>query len=400
MSAAARKPWIKGPTAGETIRGRRCALLHRTDPLPHSSRARASLLAESAAKIRPATAAAAFGGLVGLAIGCAYLGGAAAKTTSVRAQAVRLDGARSAGFTEEALSAAAGGLNASALAIARRHDPYTVAGGAQRDRQTELLTARLETLRGDDPALRRISLSAVSPARPFRLDNALDASRDLECLTQAVYYEARGEGRDGMQAVAQVVLNRARHPAFPRSVCGVVFQGSNRRSGCQFSFTCDGSMRGPVNRAAWNRAQDVASKALSGAVYAPVGSATHFHTTGVSPNWRNTLIRVSQVGDHLFYRFGGRAGSSAAFAYTPSPSTEGDMAPRLVQASMDPIAATRQAGQAVAYTLILAQEGLAAASAEPAQAQVQAPAQPAVPAPAPAQAAPDTTPETPVAATP
>jgi len=129
------------------------------------------------------------------------------------------------------------------------------------------------------------------------------------------------------------VLNRARHPSFPNTVCAVVFQGSNRSTGCQFSFTCNGAMRGAVNRAAWNRARDVASKALSGQVYAPVGNATHFHTTGVSPSWRNSLVKVGQVGDHLFYRFGGRSSSSDAFRYTPRPSTAPE-APRLMQASL------------------------------------------------------------------
>ena len=314
-----------------------------------------------------------FGGLLGLAVGCAYLGGSVAKATTVRAQAERLEGATSAGFTEEALAAAAGGLDASALTIARRHDPYTVAGGAQRDRQAELLTARLEQLRGPEPqigmrsGLRQASLTdAADAARPFRLANALDASRDLECLTQAAYYEARGEGREGMQAVVQVVLNRARHPAFPHSVCGVVFQGAGRRSGCQFSFTCDGSMRGGVNRAAWDRARDVASKALSGAVYARVGNATHFHTTGVSPGWRSSLIQVSQVGSHLFYRFGGRSGSRAAFAYAARPSVGIE---RPVYASLDPSLPVRQAGQAVAYTLLLAQEGLSGPDTAEAPAQ-------------------------------
>jgi len=305
-----------------------------------------------------------FGGLVGLAVGCAYLGGSVAKATTVRAQAERLEGATSAGFTEEALAAAAGGLDASALTIARRHDPYTVAGGAQRDRQAELMTARLEQLRANTttpglrPGLLQASFSpAHDAARPFRLANALDASRDLECLTQAAYYEARGEGRDGMQAVTQVVLNRVRHPAFPKSVCGVVFQGAGRRVGCQFSFTCDGSMRGGVNRGAWDRARDVASKALSGTVYAAVGNATHFHTTNVSPSWRNALVRVNQVGNHLFYRFGGRSGSSAAFTYTARPSTAAPSP--LMQASLDPTQTIRQAGQAVAYQVILAQENAA-----------------------------------------
>ena len=325
---------------------------------------RATTHADRVARIRPVTAAAMFGGLVGLAVGCAYLGGSVAKATTVRAQAERLEGATSAGFTEEALAAAAGGLDASALTIARRHDPYTVAGGAQRDRQAELMTARLEQLRANTttpglrPGLLQASFSpAHDAARPFRLANALDASRDLECLTQAAYYEARGEGRDGMQAVTQVVLNRVRHPAFPKSVCGVVFQGAGRRVGCQFSFTCDGSMRGGVNRGAWDRARDVASKALSGTVYAAVGKATHFHTTNVSPSWRNALVRVNQVGNHLFYRFGGRSGSSAAFTYTARPSTAAPSP--LMQASLDPTQTIRQAGQAVAYQVILAQENAA-----------------------------------------
>jgi len=339
-------------------------------------------------------AAATFGAMVGLAIGCAWLGGAAAKATTVRAQAERIDSASAAGFTEEALAAAAGGLDESALAIARRHDPYTVAGSAQRDRQSALLTARLEQLRNQPSAsgLRRASLTGPLAAQPFHLGGALDASRDLECLTQAAYYEARGEGRDGMRAVAQVVLNRVRHRAFPNSVCGVVFQGAGRRTGCQFSFTCDGSMRGRVNSAAWNRAREVASAALSGAVHARVGNATHFHTTGVSPRWRHSLVQVAQVGDHLFYRFGGRSGSGAAFSYAARPSTEADT-PRLIQASLDPSGAVRDAG-AVAYNLLLAQEGreppapAVPAAAAPASASTATPPPTAAPAPAAKIAAP------------
>ncbi|NBB51808.1 cell wall hydrolase [Rhizobium sp. CRIBSB] len=311
---------------------------------------------ETHARIRPAAAAAVFGSLVGLAIGCAYLGGTLAQASTVRAHAERIEAATAAGFTEEALAAAAGGLDASALTIARRHDPYTVAGGAQRDRQATLMTARLEALRGSSPrvALRRVSLGSAGPvARPFRLENALDASRDLECLTQAVYYEARGEGRDGMRAVAQVVLNRVRHAAFPKTVCGVVFQGAGRRTGCQFSFTCDGSMRGNVNRAAWTRARDIASSALSGSVFAGVGNATHFHTTAVAPGWRTSMIRVNQVGQHLFYRFGGRSGASGAFSYAARPSSESD-APRLIQATMDPSIPVRDAGSG-AYGLLVGQ---------------------------------------------
>lgn len=358
--------------------------------MSNPSQMRMNLSAERVAKIRPATAAAMFGALVGLAVGGAYLGGAAAKASTIQAQAERIDGAGAAGFSEEAMAAAAGGLDGSALSIARRHDPYTVAGPTQRDRQAELLTARLEQLRGATPGrvegLRQANYGAPVAAQPFRLGGALEASRDLDCLTQAVYYEARGEGRDGMRAVAQVVLNRVRHPAFPKSVCGVVFQGAGRRTGCQFSFTCDGSMRGRVNRAAWDRARAVASSALSGSVYGNVGNATHFHTTGVSPQWRNSLIRVSQVGDHLFYRFGGRSGAGSAFTYAARRSTDAD-APQLIQASLDPTGPAREAG-AIAYNLLVAQEGRAAPAETPAPAPTAASAPaavaPAVTVPAPA----------------
>ncbi|WP_293473626.1 cell wall hydrolase, partial [Phenylobacterium sp.] len=104
---------------------------------------------------------------------------------------------------------------------------------------------------------------------------------DLECLTQAVYYEARGESSRGQYAVAQVVMNRVKHPAFPKSVCAVVFQGAGHR-GCQFSFACDGSMRRGREGQAWDRARAVATRALAGAALADIGSATHFHTTAVA----------------------------------------------------------------------------------------------------------------------
>lgn len=392
---------LRQGSGGETTRGRRCALLNRTEPLSSPSQSRATSPADRVARIRPGAAAAAFGALVGLAVGGAYLGGAAAKASTLRNQAERIQGATAAGFTEEALAAAAGGLDESALTIARRHDPYMVAGGAQRDRQAELLTARLEQLRSQrDGDLRRVSLTGPA-AQPFRLGNALDASRDLDCLTQAAYYEARGEGRDGMRAVVQVVLNRVRHPAFPKSVCSVVFQGSARSTGCQFSFTCSGAMRGRVNRAAWDRARNVASAALSGSVFAPVGNSTHFHTTAVSPRWGASLVRVTQVGDHLFYRFGGRAGSSSSFRYAARPSLGSDE-PRLVQASMDPTGPVREAG-AIAYNLLIQQEGgqapepaAAPAARQPAPAAAPAARQPAItvqpaataqPAPAAAEAA-------------
>jgi hypothetical protein len=105
----------------------------------------------------------------------------------------------------------------------------------------------------------------------------------------------------------------------------VVFQGSYTRTGCQFSFACDGSMRRSREPGAWKRAQKVAARALSGAVMSEVGAATHFHTTGVAPGWGPRLLRVAQVGMHVFYRFGGRSGAPDAFSRTPRPSTADDL---------------------------------------------------------------------------
>jgi hypothetical protein len=163
-------------------------------------------------------------------------------------------------------------------------------------------------------------LSPDAPAQPLGAAPAFvesqspdDAARALECLTAAIYYEARSEGRDGGRAVAQVVLNRVRDRAFPKSVCGVVYQGSHRSTGCQFSFTCDGSMNARRNLGAWDRARIIAAEALAGDVYAPVGSATHYHANYVMPWWASSLARVTQVGAHIFYRWRGAMEGALTF---------------------------------------------------------------------------------------
>lgn len=140
-----------------------------------------------------------------------------------------------------------------------------------------------------------------------------DQSRALNCLTEAVYYEAASESDAGQRAVAQVVLNRVTHPAYPATVCGVVYQGASRRTGCQFTFTCDGSLARRPSRFSWDRARAVAQGALSGHVYAPIGLATHYHTIAVHPYWASSLTQVGIIGAHIFYRFGGAAGKPAAF---------------------------------------------------------------------------------------
>lgn len=186
----------------------------------------------------------------------------------------------------------------------------------------------------DPPADALIALPAADPLQPggeagrqlgefirsgpaakpfFSSGGGVSHARALECLAQAIWYEAASESEAGQRAVAQVVLNRVAHPGWPASVCGVVYQGAERRTGCQFSFTCDGSMARQAGGASWTRAQTIAAQALTGKVYEPVGHATHYHTLWVNPYWARTLDHVGTIGAHRFYRTRGAAGEKAAF---------------------------------------------------------------------------------------
>lgn len=157
--------------------------------------------------------------------------------------------------------------------------------------------------------------TGVVAARPFSLAgvSAQDRGRALQCLTAAIYYEAASEPDAGQAAVAQVVLNRVRHPVFPGTVCGVVYQGSEH-SGCQFSFACDGAMARVPSPAAWTRAARAAALALGGRVFAGVGLATHYHTFAVTPAWNRQLVMTDVVGAHFFHRWSGYWGTARAFS--------------------------------------------------------------------------------------
>jgi spore germination cell wall hydrolase CwlJ-like protein len=157
--------------------------------------------------------------------------------------------------------------------------------------------------------------SGVESASTFllRTSRGSDYQRSLQCLTMAVYYEAGSESEDGERAVAQVILNRVRHPAYPKTVCGVVLDGSQRRTGCQFTFVCDGALGRVPSATGWQRAAHVAASALGGAVFAPVGWATHYHANYVVPYWASSLEKVAAIGAHIFYRWNGPAGRGGAF---------------------------------------------------------------------------------------
>lgn len=166
-----------------------------------------------------------------------------------------------------------------------------------------------------DPATLRDEAFVGPPAKSYAFKGltALDRERAHYCLTAAVYYEAASESDDGMRGVAQVVLNRARHPSFPNTICGVVFQGSQRPGVCQFTFACDGAMARAPDKAIWLRASRIASAALGGSVYPGVGLATHYHTTAIWPRWGKSLVMTNIVGAHIFHRWRGRWGMPDAF---------------------------------------------------------------------------------------
>lgn len=195
--------------------------------------------------------------------------------------------------------------------------------------------------------------TAPNPAaRPFFLSGAADdQARAVDCLAAATWYEA-GDDAVGQRAVAQVVINRMRHPAFPKSVCGVVFQGQERSTGCQFTFTCDGAMGRTPSAAAWSRARDIARQALAGYVYTKVGHSTHYHTDWVVPYWSSSLDKVAEVNTHLFFRWTGWWGTPPAFRHSyagaepviakmarlsPFHATGGDPAALAVEGAVLPI---------------------------------------------------------------
>lgn len=191
---------------------------------------------------------------------------------------------------------------------------------------------------------------ALPSARPLRIDNSgVDRTRALQCLTAAIYYEAASEPDAGQRAVAQVVLNRVAHPAYPNTVCGVVYQGSERSTGCQFSFTCDGSLARRPSQLFWYRAENVARQALAGYVYSPVGLATHYHTVQVSPYWAPSLRYLGTIGAHRFYSFNGSAGRPGAFRFAyfggepiAAPHARDDSTAALASAAaLDPLAVQR-----------------------------------------------------------
>ncbi len=163
-----------------------------------------------------------------------------------------------------------------------------------------LVAALAEATRGMDVN------EVVSVSSALMQDSAPGVDqRQLQCLAEAVYFESRGEDTRGQFAVAEVILNRVDSRSFPKTVCSVVMQGTapGKRSGCQFSYACDGKADRIVNRAAFVKALKISRIMLSGRPRIITDGATHFHTTAVRPKWAKRLTETARIGDHIFYRF-------------------------------------------------------------------------------------------------
>lgn len=266
--------------------------------------------------------------ILALAVTC---GGAVVLLACANPKYSTLDASKSRGvaavsgtFSNKGLARLTADMDPAMLSLAKRHDPVRQAdlwgrpvGWSSLDitqiPDLGLGETSVETAE-EINAMRSFSRLPIRPMRPFVLNaDGPDRTRALKCLAEAVYYESAREPKLGQEAVAQVVLNRVRHPAYPKSVCGVVYQGAARATGCQFSFTCDGALRYAPEPGLWAQAQQVARNALAGHVNKAVGSATHYHANYVAPYWAPTLVKMKQVGLHIFYRWTGPWGEPPAF---------------------------------------------------------------------------------------
>jgi hypothetical protein len=166
-------------------------------------------------------------------------------------------------------------------------DPVVVeeTGGARVDLTDAVSTELADT----------VSVEAVADAK---------VGSEQHCLATAIYFEARGESAKGQKAVAEVILARTQTRGRPSTICGVVYEGSHRRSGCQFSFTCDRAKDIVRNASQWAQAQRIASTAISthGKVKSVSRGATFYHADYVKPRWARRMVRVAQIGSHIFYR--------------------------------------------------------------------------------------------------
>lgn len=151
-----------------------------------------------------------------------------------------------------------------------------------------------------DKALQKVGIPTEEAIDAFP-----NAKGDTEwrCLTEALYFEARGENLVGQVAVAEVILNRKAHKRFPKSICGVINQGAKRKTGCQFSYKCDGRKEVFAERTAYESIAKLAQLMLDGTHRDLTRGATFYHTKSVQPRWSRKLKKTATIGEHLFFSY-------------------------------------------------------------------------------------------------
>jgi len=172
---------------------------------------------------------------------------------------------------------------------------------------TVVVTKSVSPLTPVDPEL-AVKARAYKLAADDLVMNKLLAEH--RCLSEAMYYEARGEGLKGQKAIAEVIFHRMRTGNYGQSICAVVYEGASQ-SGCQFSFTCNGDLTRKKSPGVWRQTQILAARILTGEerLNDQTGGATSFHATSVQPDWANDLQKTVQIGNHIFYRHPGRSRS-------------------------------------------------------------------------------------------
>ncbi len=138
----------------------------------------------------------------------------------------------------------------------------------------------------------------------YAVPDSARSKKERRCLANAIYFEARGEPERGRIAVAQVVLNRLKNPAYPNTICSVVYQNKHKRNRCQFSFACDGIRDRITDKKSWAAATELADRVLDDRrtlFMDDIGAATHYHATYVRPRWARKMNRMEKIGRHVFY---------------------------------------------------------------------------------------------------
>ncbi|MBD58732.1 MAG: cell wall hydrolase [Citromicrobium sp.] len=253
--------------------------------------------------------------------------------------------------------------------------------------EADILVSELEP---DDAQARNAAVSVIEggpgTAEPFLFEgSSADRIRARDCLALAAMAEA-GNGDADQRAVMQVILNRTRHPGFANTVCGVVYQGSERRTGCQFTFTCDGSLARRYSQSQWRDARQRAEEALGGRVEPAVGTATHYHANYVYPWWSDKLDKVAVVGPHLFFQWRGFWGSRRAFSATYRGGEPDPMALRTTAQAVErpaDLLPNLVSDEKAVRSITAKQAEAAAPTGRPAQQADAAGAAPAAPGPGP-----------------